>query len=137
VLWNKERLRMAKFALVGVFNTGLDFAVFIFLVYGLSFTSVWAQVLSYGIGVVNSYWWNGKWTFQSTGRGTWREMLRFVALTAVSFAAATVLLLVLEHGLGWSPALAKAASVIVSIVVNYSGSRYWVFRMESSRKGAE
>lgn len=134
---SKEKIRMAKFVLVGMMNTGVDFAVFVSLVYGLSFSSAWAQLVSYVIGVVNSYVWNRKWTFQASGNGSVTEAVRFVVLTGTSFAAATALLLVLQHGFGWSPILAKAASVFISMVVNYTGSRFWVFRMESRETRTE
>lgn len=127
---------MAKFALVGVINTGVDFVIFIALVYGLSMLSIWAQFISYGFGVINSYWWNRKWTFRSEGQANLGEMLRFFVLTGSSFAAATALLLVLEHGMGWWPILAKALSVAVSVAVNYAGSKFWVFRMESRQNRA-
>lgn len=131
ILSRKEKMRMAKFVLVGLLNTGVDFAIFVAMVYGLSVSSAWAQLVSYSVGVVNSYVWNRKWTFQASGMGSLRDMIRFVALTGSSFAAATALLLGLEHGLGWPPILAKTASIFVSVAVNYTGSRFWVFRVSS------
>jgi putative flippase GtrA len=127
---------MAKFALIGLLNTGVDFAVFMALVYALGVPSMWAQAVSYGCGITNSYWWNRKWTFRAEGKVNWRELLRFVVLNGLSFAAATAVLLGLQHGLGWAPATAKAASILMSLAVNYAGSRYWVFRMETGENRA-
>ncbi len=127
-----EKIKMAKFALVGMLNTGVDFAVFILLVYGFSFASFWAQILSFGCGIANSYVLNRKWTFEAKGRGDWREALRFVALNVTSFGAATVVLLGLQYGWDWPVVYAKAVSVFFSTGVNYAGSRYWVFRMENA-----
>jgi putative flippase GtrA len=130
-MFRPEPIRMAKFALVGLLNTGLDFAVFMVLVYGLAVPSGWGQAASYSCGIANSYWWNRRWTFRATNRRSWPELLRFVVLNGVSFAGATAVLLGLQYRLGWAPAGAKAVSILVSLAVNYAGSRYWVFRMET------
>jgi putative flippase GtrA len=131
-IW-KEKWRMAKFVLVGLLNTGVDFAIFVILVYGFAVSTIWAQAVSYTAGVVNSYLWNRKWTFQAQGWGTPGDLLRFMLLNAVSFAAATALLLSLERWMGWTPAAAKMASVAVSLAVNYAGSRFWVFRSPNAQ----
>ena len=123
---------MAKFALVGMLNTGVDFAVFIVLVYGLGIAALGAQIASYLCGVANSYWLNRRWTFRAPGRGGWREMLRFLALNGASFAAATAVLLMLKQGLGWPSYAAKIVSILFSTAVNYAGSRYWVFGIARS-----
>lgn len=132
-MWNQETKKMAKFAVVGVSNTAVDFAVFVALVYGAAMSSGWAQCISFAIGVLNSYWWNRRWTFRAAGKGGMSEIARFFALAILAFLAATALLLGLERGLGWSPVPAKAASIFVSLAVNYAGNRLWVFRMETRR----
>jgi len=125
----KERIRMVKFALVGVVNTGVDFAIFVLLVYALGVSALPAQVASYAGGVANSFWMNRKWTFRATGSGShWQEAIRFAAVNGASFLAATAVLIALHRGLAWSPAVAKIASISLSVAVNYLGSRYWVFR---------
>jgi len=125
----KERIKMAKFALVGIVNTGVDFAIFVLLVYALGVPAWLAQIVSYGGGVANSFWLNRRWTFRAAGSGShWQEALRFAAVNGASFAAATAVLLGLHEGLAWSPLAAKVVSVFFATAVNYAGSRYWVFR---------
>jgi putative flippase GtrA len=126
----KEKIQMAKFALVGLLNTSVDFAIFLVFVYGIGIATLPAQIVSFGGGVVNSYWWNRKWTFQAAGGVRFDEMLRFAVLNGLSFTAATAVLLLLVQRLEWNEAAAKALSVFFSTAVNYAGSRYWVFRME-------
>lgn len=124
---SRERIRMAKFALVGALNTGVDFAVFVLLIYGFGCVPWLAQTLSYGCGVANSYWLNRRWTFRLHGRIRWHEPVRFAVVNGVSFLSATAVLLILHHELGWLPWIAKVASIAASMIVNYAGSRYWVF----------
>ncbi len=117
---------MAKYALVGGLNTGVDFAVFCALAYGLGAPSAGAQVVSYLAGTANSYLLNRCWTFRVRGHKSSAEMVRFVLVNAASFAAATAVLLGLER-MGLETAAAKAISVFVSLALNYAGYRLWVF----------
>ncbi|MCD9023963.1 GtrA family protein [Cohnella silvisoli] len=122
-----EGKRIAKFALVGGLNTGVDFAVFCALVYAAGMATIWAQTISYAAGLINSYLLNRYWTFQVNGQRSLTEMLRFILINALAFGAATAVLLGLEK-LGLESAWAKIASVVCSLVVNYLGYRLWVFR---------
>ncbi|WP_027092355.1 GtrA family protein [Cohnella thermotolerans] len=125
---NREWRKMAKFALVGAMNTGVDFAVFAALVYGLGVPTGLAQPVSYLCGFANSYLWNRNWTFRTGKRADAMELIRFGAVNALSFALATAALLGIEQGIGWNALAAKAASIVVSLGANYLGSRLWVFR---------
>ncbi|WP_027087837.1 GtrA family protein [Cohnella panacarvi] len=129
MLKRSEMTRMAKYALVGVMNTGVDFAVFCVLVYAAGLGSAWAQPVSYGTAIANSYVLNRVWTFQVRKRQRFGDIVKFIAVNALSFAAATAALLGLEQA-GFEAAIAKACSVGVSLVVNYFGYKFWVFRGE-------
>jgi len=122
-----EGLKMAKYALVGGLNTGVDFAVFCAMVYGFGVGSAWAQVASYLLATANSYLLNRYWTFGVREKKNVAEMVKFVLVNAISFAASTAVLLLLEHW-GAEAALAKLVSVGCSMIVNYAGYRLWVFR---------
>jgi putative flippase GtrA len=128
-----EGKRLAKYALVGGLNTGVDFAVFCTMVYGLGMMTIGAQALSYTAGLVNSYFWNRYWTFQVKGQSGLGEIVRFVIINIMSFTAATSVLLGLEHTTAGA-AGAKIVSVVVAMAVNYIGYRIWVFK-EAERQG--
>jgi putative flippase GtrA len=130
-----EGRRMVKYALVGGLNTSVDFAVFCMMVYGLGMGSIWAQVLSYGAGLTNSYLMNRKWTFQAAGRYRASELVRFILINMLSFGTATTVLLVLEQW-GMAAAGAKIVSVGFSLIVNYVGYRLWVF-VATENKGEQ
>ena len=130
MLKRSELARMAKYSLVGVMNTGVDFVLFCALVYAAGLGSAWAQTISYGTAVANSYLLNRVWTFQVKKRQRFSDIVRFIVVNALSFAAATATLLGLEQA-GLETAIAKACSVGVSLVVNYAGYKLWVFRPET------
>jgi putative flippase GtrA len=122
-----ERKKIAIFAFVGGLNTGVDFAVFCLLVYAVGTATIWAQIISFGAGLINSYLLNRYWTFQVKGKRSMAELVRFILINAFSFGAATAVLLGLEQ-FGMEPGWAKIASVVCSLVINYAGYRLWVFR---------
>ncbi|XID95769.1 GtrA family protein [Paenibacillaceae bacterium WGS1546] len=128
-----EGFKMAKYAIVGGLNTGVDFAVFCLLVYGFGAGTAWAQAASYLAGTANSYVMNRYWTFRVKEKRSAAELLRFVAINVLSFGAATAVLLGLAYG-GTEAALAKAVSVVCSLAVNYAGYRLWVFSGTEGRK---
>ncbi|RKP56149.1 GtrA family protein [Cohnella endophytica] len=131
-----EGKKLAKYALVGGLNTGVDFAVFCTLVYAVGMGSFGAQTISYVAGVVNSYLLNRYWTFQVKGKKSMAELARFILINVLSFAAATAVLLGLEW-FGMESAFAKIGSVFCSLAVNYAGYRLWVFQgMEQPGKRA-
>ena len=56
-----------KFALVGVLNTVVDFLVFQLFNLTLGWMYL-AQVIGYCAGILNSYFWNSRWTFRKEHR---------------------------------------------------------------------
>jgi putative flippase GtrA len=135
MLSSSEGKRMAKYALVGGMNTGVDFAIFCLLVYSAGMVTIWAQLLSYGAGLINSYLLNRRWTFQVKREHKAGEIIRFLGVNLLSFAAATAMLLGLEQW-GIGSVAAKAVSIAVSLAVNYAGYRIWVFRQPAVSQGA-
>lgn len=128
----KESGRLAKYGLVGILNTGVDFAVFCLLVYVAGFGTVSSQGIAYGAGLLNSYLWNRHWTFQVKEGRIWLQLGRFVLVNAFSFGIATAVLLTLEHG-GMPAVVSKIVSIGASFVFNYIGYRIWVFRVMRTR----
>ena len=61
--------QMAKSFLVGILNTFVDLGVLNLLMWGFSVSSGWFyavfKAVSFGVSVLNSYFWNKFWTFSS------------------------------------------------------------------------
>ena len=123
---------LIKFGIVGVFNTAVDALVFIMLA-TLGTPALITQVISYSCGVVNSYWWNGRWTFRDARRqGPNNELLRFVITNLIVLALSSLILFLSNHILGWNLVISKAAATLLGMILNYIASRYWVFRAVST-----
>ena len=65
-----------KFALVGVFNTILDFGLMnIFKLIGLNLIT--SNTMSTGIAMISSFFLNKKWTFRNAGKNYLRQVVLF------------------------------------------------------------
>ncbi|MFC5450753.1 GtrA family protein [Paenibacillus aestuarii] len=115
-----------KFGFVGALNSGIDFTVFALLLF-LGSQELLAQCAAYTCGVANSYLMNRSWTFKDSAADK-GHLFRFLAVNAVMLLFTSVIL----HGcieiLVWPLWLAKLAATGCGSILNYAGSRLWVFR---------
>ncbi|GLX71432.1 GtrA family protein [Paenibacillus glycanilyticus] len=132
----KKRLGAFKqfimFNMVGLLNTLVDFIVYSVLVWAGLYVLP-AQVISYSAGMVNSYALNSLFTFKGSvrieGNGRMRRglMIRFITWNAVVLGV-SMLLLFLMTSAGIGPFMAKLLATGVTVVLNFAGSKWWVFR---------
>ncbi|MBY0219032.1 MULTISPECIES: GtrA family protein [Paenibacillus] len=123
---------LIKFGIVGVMNTAVDALVFTMLA-ALGTPALIAQVISYSCGVLNSYWWNGRWTFRDARRqGANNELMRFVITNLIVLALSSLILFLSDNILGLNLVISKAAATLLGMILNYIASRYWVFRAVSA-----
>ena len=139
-IWIAARFEMAylnhgqnisRFALVGLLNTCLDFALFNVFYYGLSINLLIANTLSYGTGIINSFFLNKYWTFSgSEDRRKYSHSVQFLLFLGLNLIA-----LLISNGVVWWSALyipaiwAKVLAIIVVFAWNYLMSRNVVFKM--------
>ncbi len=141
----KTLWQIAKFAIVGVLNTVVDFAVF----QTLNLTLGWvyaAQILGYTAGVINSYLWNSNWTFREQRTRSFREIALFLLVNLASLGVSLGMIWLCrevfgvtnEWVAGWMPhalagfikgdTVSKLIATVVAIAVNYVGNRLFVFK---------
>lgn len=116
------------FSLVGIVNTGVDIGVFALLTW---WQLPWlaAQIIAYGCGVLNSFLMNRKWTFKQEGALT-KGLLRFVLLNLLTLGVTSACMLLLHEQLGIPLWISKGAVTVLGVILNFAGSRWWVFRKE-------
>ncbi len=122
---------------MGLFNSGLDFGLFSLLSVVLGVHPIGANVVSTSVTMCVSFFLNGAWVFQASGRLNLRAFLGFVAVTLSSgiLVQGAVIWGVLQAapavlpGLSpdWTKMLAKVCAMAVGMVWNYLGYG-WLFR---------
>ena len=74
--WIARAKRFATYALVGCFDTGMDWVAFTTAHELLHFTPVICQAIGYFVGTVCSYFLNGRITFRDGHIARWRQCAR-------------------------------------------------------------
>jgi len=135
---SKRIYEFIKFLIVGILNTTLDFLVLNYLsAYFNIFSGPWMIVfnsLSFGIAVINSYFLNKFWTFQSSGKKIASEIFLFFSVsfgaslinTAIVFLG-TTFFSYLGGGYFWLNTV-KGLAIIFSTFVNFLGYKFMVFK---------
>ncbi|WP_042205089.1 GtrA family protein [Paenibacillus durus] len=124
-------LQFVKFNIVGLLNTLVDMAVFA-LLNSLGLFYVVAQVISYAAGTANSFILNSKITFKDRQRSKeegfdHRQLLRFIALNLFVLCISLLLMSVLIGRLRLQELSSKVLVTFVTVIINFFGSRKWVF----------
>src|SRR4051812_40404609 len=113
----KNRLGIfARFCTVGIGNTLIDLAVF-FLLVGIGFPYLLAQILAYLAGMTNSYIWNRLWTFQMKQRVSIQEMARFVIINLANLTLAFLILSYMHEVRGLPLFLSKGVTMAGGMLV--------------------
>jgi putative flippase GtrA len=87
LLWLRQAL---KFGIVGVLNTAVDLGAYFVLTrwFGMTRLPVEAKGISYSLGILNSFFWNKSWTFQSKA-SAWKTFAPFVLVSLVGLGINT------------------------------------------------
>src|SRR4029078_5510522 len=127
-LYSSTTLKMVSFAMIGVGNALVDFAVFAFAYKLLNLPIVPSNVLAWLVAVSGSYVMNTMITFRTeSGKRLRRsDYLKFVASGILGVCAATTTLVVLSFYV--HVFVAKLVSILVSFGANFTMSHFIVFR---------
>lgn len=120
-------IEMTKFLAVGVLNTiiGLSFIFFFMKIVGFNY--VLSNVLAYAIALINSFFWNKRWTFQAQNALAIREVLLFLTVFFISYAFQLISLIAMKELLQVNVDLAQILSIGVYTSINYLGNRTITF----------
>jgi putative flippase GtrA len=124
-----------RFAVVGVGNFVVSFAVFYLSYRYLPFGAAVANVLAYAAGMLHSFVWNRSWTFRAGGNAA-VQAVRFIIVNLACLAFGTILVYVLVDVLRYAPLLVWIPVTAVSVVLSYLGCKHWAFAAPALRSQA-
>jgi putative flippase GtrA len=131
-LSRNQRVReFYKFAIVGISNTLIDFAIYFLLTRFTVFFGehiIYANVISFSVAVTNSYFWNRRWTFRSIDQRRVQQYIKFVIVNCIGLGINSGLLYIFAYEFHIHDLLGKALAVIVTLFWNFLINRLWVFR---------
>lgn len=163
-LWHRPIVRQfMKFAIVGGLSTLIDLGLHRYLMFGARTGQVllrdalgnWLlqnvggfaktpydaafpvlKAVSAGVAMLNSFYWNRRWTFKIRGKEErHKQMVKFFAVAGVGMLLNVVIASGLSRIIPGHPTRSWAvASAIATVVVafwNFGGQRLWAFRKKS------
>ncbi len=128
LLANPEHRKVAKFILVGSFNTGAMLGLYWLLIWlGLHYKL--ALTADYAVGAVLGYLLNRAWTFASQGRSK-AGFPKYVATYVFVFGLNFVLLHIAVETVGMDAFWGQIPALALVTIVSYLMQRFWVFRTQ-------
>ncbi|MDP4144456.1 MAG: GtrA family protein [Bacillota bacterium] len=128
-VFNGKLKKISRFSVTGVLNTLIDFAVFTIAhsLLGIGYTV--SQVAGYSFGVINSFVFNKKWTFQNQNADkiVIRELIQFIIINLISLTITILCMKLLVNNLGLNVYVSKIIVTLVAQVTNFIGYKLWVF----------
>lgn len=124
------RDQRVAFLIVGGWNTGFAFALFVglHLLLGNGFRNYMATLLiSHVIGVLCAFTLHRRLVFRVRGH-LWLDLARFEAVNLGMLGVNAVLLPFCVEVLGFGVLLAQAASTVVTVIISYLGHSLFSFR---------
>lgn len=127
--------QFVRFLIVGVGGTIIDFGL-LYLLKSFGFYTLLANTISYSCGLINNFYWNGKWTFQSGRRDDIRNQFgKYILINIIGLGLNNLLLLEFEKLLLESMDvsnlrlfIAKGAATGIVVFWNFFINKYWTFR---------
>ncbi len=117
--------KFMKFGLIGILNTLLTIGSYMLFVY-LGMNYIIANVIGYGIGVINSYYWNKNWVFQVSSNQR-SIFVKFVVVNLITLVINTLALYILANYLDIHPYLAQIFATGFGLLINFFLNKKWTF----------
>lgn len=125
-----------KFVLVGILNTCISFIAFILFIGFISNNYLFALMFSHLLGIVNSYFWNKRWTFNSAHTNS-RSVLRFISVYFITFLINLLLLHLLINNVGINKLFSQAFALLATTAISFVGHKYWSFKKNNGVENSE
>jgi len=118
--------QIIKFCIVGLSNVFVSLIAYYFCIF-IGFSYVFANIISWVIGVFNSFYWNNKYVFKSESKW-WQALVKSYASYASSLVLGLILMSVLIELLKVSVYIAPLIVMAIMTPVNFFLNKLWVFR---------
>ena len=124
-LWKQ---RFFRFLVVGAIGTLIDFVLFFGLHFGLAVGIIYANTLSYGTGIISSFFLNRTFTFADSSKKSTKRVFLSVTLGYIGLLLNTVTVYFISQFIG--VIYAKLLAVFIILIYNYYTNKHLVFRIK-------
>jgi len=123
--------QFAKFVMVGLVNTAIDFLIYFSLTRGTDFFEqhlLSANIIAFSIAATNSFFWNKKWTFRDQGKNYHVQYSKFLTVSIGGLILSQGIFVLGVHYLKISDIITKLAAVVIITFWNFALNKRWTFR---------
>ena len=119
------------YLIFGVLTTVVNYAVYLPCLNLWGFSAAWSNVIAWSVAVIFAYLTNKPFVFRSLdwSLGTViPEAAKFIGTRIGSGGMETLILFLSVDVLGWNGNLWKIVTSVLVVILNYVGSKFFVFR---------
>ncbi len=120
------RVQSVKFIIVGILNTLVGYSVYFVCLRLFDIHYVISLTIAHVIGVIHSYIWNNKWTFQAK-KIDFESIIKFSAVYVLTFLMNLLLLSVLVQIGGYNALISQLFALFFTTLISFVGHKYWSF----------
>jgi len=95
-----------------------------------SFKAAFANIVGYACGIINSFIWNKLWTFKIRYETT-KQLTRFIILNIMCLTLSTAIIFIFVDILSSPHKITWIVTMGIITILNFIGSKYWVFKQPS------
>ena len=118
-----------KFGVVGLSGTILNLLVFYFMAGILGLHYMIAAIIAFVFAATSNYLLNKVWTFNEKIKDRIaRKFVQFFTVSVVTLGINLGILFALVEGIGMYYMFAQVISIMLSMIFNYVGNKFWTFR---------
>jgi putative flippase GtrA len=122
-------MQSIKFAATGIINTLVSFIIYCLCFSVLKLNYNISLIFAYLFGILNSYLWNSKWTFQTKSFNQ-REFIKFILVYISTFILNLLILHIEIKIIGMNELASQGAALVIAAFVSFVSYKYWVFRQK-------
>jgi len=122
-----------KFIVVGSMNTLVSFFIFFICYALLQYSYFISLVISYAIGILNSYFWNSLWTF-GVKRTDIKSLIKFISVYIITFILNLFIVFILVDVYEVGVLVSQGFSLFVVSAVSFVAHKYWSFKIKEIKR---
>lgn len=130
--WKATLIQFVKFNFVGALNTLVDLLVYTLLTEGLGLVYLAAKTISYSCGVLNSFFFNSRWTFKDEKGDAKKRFLPFVAVNLAALGVSLGAMYLMRNAFHvQSDFWCNVVAMPLSFITNFLGNKLFVFKKQA------
>lgn len=120
--------QFARYVVVGLVSNMIGYLIYLVLT-RIGFEPKLAMSLMYGIGVIQTFLFNKRWSFRFSGAAT-PALVRYATAYALGYVINLLALMLLVDQAGLPHQLVQGVMIVFVAVMLFLAQRYWVFPQE-------